>query len=146
MKPRNKAVLGAVLAAAVGATSVSASLAADQGGMTPADAIAFQPYAPGMPVEISVLWGDRLQGAYGMLVKLPAGFQVGSHAHTADYYGMNIQGTWVHTMNGVTQELPPGSYVMQPGGQFHDDACKGPEGCILLIIQNAKGDFIPAPQ
>jgi quercetin dioxygenase-like cupin family protein len=142
MKATKKTVLGALLGALCGV----ATHAAAQGGMTPADAIAFQPYAPGMPIEIAVLWGDRNQGAYGMLVKLPPGFQVGSHAHTSDYYGMNIQGTWVHTMNGTTQELPPGSYVMQPGGEFHDDACKGPEGCVLLIIQNAKGDFIPAPK
>jgi quercetin dioxygenase-like cupin family protein len=141
-----KAIKITVVGALLGALCAAATQAAAQGGMTPAEAIAFQPYAPGMPIEIAVLWGDRDQGAYGMLVKLPPGFQVGSHAHTSDYYGMNIRGTWVHTMNGATEELPPGSYVMQPGGQFHDDACKGPEGCVLLIIQNAKGDFIPAPK
>jgi hypothetical protein len=71
----------------------------------------------------------------------------GMHAHTGDYHAVSLQGTWVHTVEGETtpaKELPPGSYVFQPGKQMHDDACKGKQECIVFIHQHAKGDFVPA--
>ena len=82
-----------------------------------------------------------------MFLVLPAGVEVGMHAHTGDYYGINIQGTWVRTVEGdpVEKELPPGSYVFQPGGQFHNDRCAGPDDCVLFLHQHAAGDFIPPP-
>ena len=62
--------------------------------------------------------------------KLPAGFVAPIHAHTGDYYGVNLTGTWRHSFDGGDQkELPPGSYVFQPGMGFHGDACPGPEDC-----------------
>ncbi len=113
---------------------------------TPASAIKWEPYAPGTPLQIAVLWGDRAKGNdYGMLLKLPAGFEAGQHAHTGDYYAVNVQGNWVHTNAGSTAvpQLPPGSYVFQPGKQMHNDICKGTTDCILFIHQHAAGDFIP---
>jgi quercetin dioxygenase-like cupin family protein len=137
-------VLGA-LAAVAGVGHVADALAADAGVMIPANEIVFVPSAAGSPILVAKLWGERDQGEYGMLIKIPAGFEAGLHAHTGDYHGINLQGIWVHTMgDGQTKELPPGSYVMQPGMQNHNDVCKGPEDCILLIHQRAKGDFIPA--
>ncbi len=38
----------------------------------------------------------------------------------------------------------PHGFLMQPGMQNHNDVCKGPSDCILLIHQRTKGDFIPA--
>src|SRR5262249_51635430 len=99
---------------------------------------------PGAPLKMARLWGDRSKGEYAMLLKLPAGFEAGIHAHTADYYGITTQGTWVHTNeDGTPRDLPPGSYVFQPGKVMHNDSCKGTADCILFIHQHAKGDFIP---
>src|SRR5262249_42761048 len=68
--------------------------------------------APGSPLKMTTLWGDRNTGEYAMLLKLPAGFEAGMHAHTADYHAVTLQGTWVHTNEGGTpKELPVGSYV-----------------------------------
>ncbi|SDO45108.1 protein of unknown function [Filomicrobium insigne] len=109
----------------------------------------WQEFAPGTPLTFVPLWGDRSSdGEYAILLKLPAGFSSGTHAHTHDYHGINIQGAWVHTDRVATDEkgLPPGSLVTQPGLSMHADHCKGPEDCILLIYQKGKSDFIPKPK
>ena len=102
---------------------------------------------PGQPV---VVWGDRSEpgeDGYGMFLVLTAGQEIGSHAHTGPYHGINIRGTWVRTVEGdpVEKELPPGSYVFQPGGQFHTDRCAGPDDCVLFLHQHTMGDFLPPP-
>lgn len=139
-----QSLLASTLAALISASALAADRPAT-GSMIDFSALPWEPL-PGMPVMMAKLWGDRAVGAYGVYFKIPPGFVAGSHAHTADYQGINLQGTWVHTMNGETRELRPGSHVFQPGGQYHDDACKGPEECILLIMQSAKGDYIPEPK
>jgi quercetin dioxygenase-like cupin family protein len=138
-----KAMLGglAVLAAvALGWTDA----AAESGTMTAAGELAWVELRPGSPVKMVVLWGDRNKGEYAMLLKLPAGFVAPIHAHTGEYHGLNVSGTWRHSFEGGEERtLPPGSYVFQPGMGMHGDACVGPEDCILFIHQYVKGDFIP---
>jgi hypothetical protein len=115
------------------------------GVMWPASEIEWEEYAPGVPLQVAKLWGDRAKGEYGMLLKLPAGFHAGMHSHTGDYQAVAVQGTWAHAFtDGVEKELPPGSYVMQPGKQDHDDWCKSTTDCIVLVTQKVKGDFKPA--
>ena len=114
----------------------------------PATAMKWEPYAPGVPVDVVPLWGDRTKPVeFGMFLRLRAGQSAGMHAHTADYHGVNVQGIWVRTIQGdpVPKELPQGSYVFQAGKQFHNDACKGPEDCILLITQRGPSDVIQPP-
>jgi hypothetical protein len=78
------------------------------------DAIEWAPIREGSPVSVSVLWGDPSSGAHGRLIKLPAGFTAPIHAHTGDYHGINLTGTWLHTFEetGESRELPPNSYVV----------------------------------
>jgi hypothetical protein len=114
------------------------------GIMIPANAMEWKELNPGSPVKMAPLWGDRSTGEYAMLLKIPAGFVAPIHAHTGDYYGLNLTGTWRHSFDGGEQkDMPPGSYVFQPGMGWHGDACIGPEDCILFIHQHVKGDFIP---
>ena len=98
----------------------------------------------GSPISVAVLWGDPSTGAHGRLVKLPAGFVVANHAHTGAYHGFNLRGTWRHTLleTGQSRDLPPGSYVHQPGGEMHGDACVGSTDCVLLLVQDRAYDFI----
>lgn len=114
---------------------------------TPAGELKFEPIMPNAPVQMAILWGDRNKGGdYGMLLKIPVGSDSGLHAHSADYHGVTVQGTWVHTNEGEpAHELPPGSHVMQPAKQFHSDNCKGTTDCIVFVHQHAKGDYIPKP-
>jgi len=131
------------------AVTATTSSAAQRGKATntPADALKWELYAPGNPLQVAVLWGDRNKaGDYGMLLKMPAGFEAGRHTHSRDYHGVTVQGIWVHTNDGSKpRELPPGSAVFQPGKQIHNDACKGAAECIILIHQQGPSDFIPAP-
>src|SRR5262245_3576366 len=106
----------------------------------------WEDYAPGSPLKGVSLWGNRAKGQYGMLLKLPGGTNAGMHKHTGDYHAVNIQGDWWHGDDGgEMKQLPVGSYVMQPGGAFHNDECRGTGECIVFIHQHKKGDFIPKP-
>ena len=115
-----------------------------RGIMISLDEVEWHPVREGSPVQVAVLSGDPATGAHVRLVRLPAGFVAPVHAHTGDYNGVNLTGTWKHrfTETGEERELPPGSYVFQPGGEMHGDACIGPEDCILLLQQSVAADFI----
>ena len=143
-----KMVFVALVIAVAGVSYTAGAAKGKEAVMTPLPDIKFEPYAAGVPLQVAKLWGDRTKGGdYAMLLKMPAGFEVGMHAHTLDYYAVNVQGTWVHTVEGDTnppKELAVGSYVFQPGKQMHNDVCKGKTDCILFIHQHGKGDFIPA--
>ena len=96
------------------------------------------------PAQIVVLWGDPKSGEYAALLKLPPGFTPGPHGHTAAYHGVNLKGTWTHIFGSDdVRSLPPGSYVRQPGKAEHNDACAGPEECIIFVHQHGPSDFIP---
>jgi len=117
---------------------------ADHGTMSAFNEMEWKENRPGSPVRVVVLWGDPSQGEHGRLLKLPAGFVAPVHAHTGDYHGINLTGTWRHSFeDGEERELPPGSHVFQPGMAMHGDSCVGPEDCILFLHQHEKADFIP---
>ncbi len=117
---------------------------ATRGKMVAADKMEWQSMGPDSPLKVLVLWGDPSKGEHGRLLKLPAGFVAPTHAHTGDYHGINLTGTWRHGFDEeASQDLPPGSYVFQPGKAMHNDACVGPEDCIIFLSQKVKGDFIP---
>jgi hypothetical protein len=147
MNKVRKNVAGALVLVAVAGLSYAAGAAR---GKQPVNLSAseeqWEDYAPGVPLKVAKLWGDRTKGGdYGMLLRMPPNFEAGLHTHTADYHAVSVQGTWVHTNeDGNGKELPPGSYVFQPGKQPHNDLCKGPSECIFLVHQHAKGDFKPA--
>ena len=132
--------LSLIAAAGIGYAAGSAN----DGAMTAAGEMEWVEVGPGSPLKMVTLWGDRTKGEYAMLLKMPAGFVAPIHAHTGDYHGMNLSGTWRHSFDGgAERDLPPGSYVFQPGMGMHGDACVGPEDCVLFIHQHVKGDFIP---
>lgn len=133
--------------AGVALTAYAAGAAtAKKSTMIDAPALVWEDMAPGGPLKMAKLWGDRAKGEYGMLLKLPAGFEAGMHSHTADYHAVAISGNWVHADDGGdSKELAPGSYVMQPGKVFHNDTCKGTQECVIFVHQHKKGDFIPKP-
>ena len=149
MTTMKKRVLGlAVLSAVIGLSYAAADAKGNPAVNMAFGDLKWEDLMPGAPLKISILWGDRNKGPeYAMLLKLPGGFESGMHSHTADYHAVLIQGTWIHTNEGdanAPKEMPVGSYVFQPGKQVHNDKCKGPEECIILVHQHGKGDFIPA--
>lgn len=114
-----------LVVAIVAAVSYAAGVAQSKPVNMPLSSMKWTPAAPGSPLQIAILWGDREKGNdYGMLLKMPAGAEAGMHAHTGAYHAVNVQGNWVHTNQGDPKgyELPPGSYVMQPGKAMHNDS------------------------
>jgi quercetin dioxygenase-like cupin family protein len=113
--------------------------------MQPFENLKWNPAAPGSPLQVSVLWGNPSEGAYGMYLKMPAGFETGMHFHSHDYYGVLISGQWEHWDAGQKKptRLSPGSFVMQPGQAHHGDRCVKGADCIVLLVQQDKNDFVP---
>lgn len=113
---------------------------------TPLLSMRWVPYAPGSPLQVAVLWGDRTKPVqYAMYLKMPAGFEAGRHMHTNDYHAVSIQGRWVHSNeDDRPHQLTAGGVAFQPGKQVHNDVCRGTTDCIILLYQTGPGDFIPA--
>lgn len=103
-----------------------------------ADELPWYKESPELPVELAPLWGNRMNGEAGTLLRTPPGFDSGLHSHTADYWAVVVQGTWKHwvpsTGEGVGQTLEAGAHWTQVHTQLHQDACVSPVPCIIFLF------------
>jgi anti-sigma factor ChrR (cupin superfamily) len=99
--------------------------------------------APG--VKIADVWGNHAKGAFGSFIKFPAGFAAPLHTHTNDYKIVIISGTFVQVPEGKPEiRLGPGSYLMQPGGNYkHTSACDKASECLFFTQSTGKFDLKP---
>jgi anti-sigma factor ChrR (cupin superfamily) len=99
--------------------------------------------APG--VKIADVWGDHTKGAFGAFFKFPAGFAAPLHTHTSDYKIVVLSGTFVQAPEGKPEfRLGPGSYLMQPGGNYkHTTACDKASDCEFFVQSAGKFDLKP---
>jgi quercetin dioxygenase-like cupin family protein len=97
--------------------------------------------APG--VKIADLWGDHTKGAFGAFIKFPAGFKSPLHTHTNDHKIVIVSGTFIQAPEGKPEfRLGPGSYLMQPGGNYkHVSSCESE--CVFLLQSTGKFDLKP---
>ena len=97
--------------------------------------------APG--VKVADLWGDHAKGAYGAFFKLPAGFAAPLHTHTHAIKLVIVSGTYIQGPEGKPEfRLGPGSYLMQPGGNYrHTTSCDKASECVFLAQSNGKFDL-----
>jgi anti-sigma factor ChrR (cupin superfamily) len=95
--------------------------------------------APG--VKHVDVWGNHATGAYGGFTKFPAGFSAPLHTHTHAIKIVVVSGTLIHGPEGKPEvRLGPGSYMMQPGGNYrHTTSCDKASEC--LIFGESKGKF-----
>ena len=95
--------------------------------------------APG--VKIADLWGNHATGAYGAYLKLPAGFAAPLHMHTHAMKVVFLSGTYIQAPEGKAEvRLGPGSYMMQPGGNYrHTTSCDKSSDCVLFV--ESEGPF-----
>jgi anti-sigma factor ChrR (cupin superfamily) len=102
--------------------------------------------APG--VKIVDLWGDHTKGAYGAYLKLPAGFTTPLHTHTYAMKVAFVSGTYIQAPEGKPEvRLGPGSYMMQPGGNYkHVTSCDKSADCVLFVVSSGPFDLKPVPQ
>jgi beta-alanine degradation protein BauB len=114
----------------------------------PADKIPFGP--TGVKTEIGELkagpaYGDFSKGRHGTFIRMPAKFVSPLHYHTADYFGIVVQGVAVNTQSGnAGVPLPVGSYWFQKGKQNHVTKCISDTDCLFFIYQPDKFDYVPA--
>jgi anti-sigma factor ChrR (cupin superfamily) len=99
--------------------------------------------APG--VKIADLWGDHQKGAFGALLKLPAGFAVPLHTHTKAMKVVFLSGTYIQAPEGKPEvRLGPGSYMMQPGGNYrHTTSCDAASECVFFVESDGPFDLKP---
>ena len=97
--------------------------------------------APG--VKVADLWGDHTKGAFGAFFKLPAGFAAPLHTHTHDMKVAFISGTYIQAPEGKSAvRLGPGSYMMQPGGNYrHTTSCDKAADCLFFVEGNGAFDL-----
>jgi anti-sigma factor ChrR (cupin superfamily) len=97
--------------------------------------------APG--VKVADLWGNHTKGAFGALFKLPAGFAVGLHTHTAVMKLVIVSGTYIQAPEGKPEfRLGPGSYLLQPGGNYrHTTSCDQASECVFFVEGSGKFDL-----
>ena len=99
--------------------------------------------APG--VQIADLWGDHTKGAFGAFLKLPAGFAAPLHTHTHAMKVVFLSGTYIQAPEGkAAVRLGPGSYMMQPGGNYrHTTSCDKASDCLFFVESNGAFDLKP---
>ncbi|HKK37224.1 MAG TPA: cupin domain-containing protein [Paracoccaceae bacterium] len=84
-------------------------------------------------VQLAHLWGDDETGARWFF-KMEPGVALPMHIHTNDYWGMTIQGAWVHIEgDGSEFRTAPGDYALVKGGEPHADRCDGEIPCIGVL-------------
>ena len=100
--------------------------------------------APG--VKVAGLWGDHRKGSFGAFFKLPAGFAAPLHTHSHDMKLVIVSGTYIQGPEGKpTFRLGPGSYLMQPGGQYrHTTSCDQASDCVFFVESKGAFDLQPA--
>jgi len=100
--------------------------------------------APG--VKVATLWGDVSKSNFGAFLKLPAGFAAPLHSHTHDMKLVIVSGTYIQGPQGKPEfRLGPGSYLMQPGGNYnHTTRCDASSDCVLFFESEGAFDLHPA--
>ncbi|HEV8177571.1 MAG TPA: DUF4437 domain-containing protein [Gemmatimonadales bacterium] len=100
--------------------------------------------APG--VKVADLWGNHQRGAFGAFFKLPAGFAAPLHTHSHDIKVVIVSGTYIQAPEEKPEfRLGPGSYLMQPGGNYrHTTRCDQASECLFFVESNGAFDLQPA--
>jgi len=133
------------------AVAVGAQVAPGAGGRAPvvkpaADLVWVDLDPVGAPgVKIANLWGSHEKGAFGALLKLPAGFAAPLHTHTHDMKLVIVSGTYLQAPEGKPEfRLGPGSYLMQPGGNYrHTTSCDAASECLFFFESDGAFDLHP---
>ncbi len=136
-----------IAAAAVVAAALLAPLAAgakDSGksSFAPVGDLKWKDDAEHPGVQVAAVHGDPTKGAAKFFVKLPSGFDVPLHHHTADHFAVVISGTMVLN-DGTDHTLAPGSFWSFTGKKQHTTKCTDPAGCVIFVDAHGKWDIIP---
>ncbi|CAN5810594.1 hypothetical protein BH23GEM9_BH23GEM9_37690 [soil metagenome] len=100
--------------------------------------------APG--VRLATLWGDPASGDFGAYMLLPAGFNAPLHTHTHAMKVVIVSGTYIQEPDGGSVvHLGPGSFMMQPGGDYrHRTSCGTESDCVFFVESGGAFDMYVA--
>ena len=145
MRFKNVLALVACSLAASAVFGQTAMSAASKPVIWPAGDMKWTSIGPETPdVKIVDLWGDHTKGAFGALIKFPAGYTVPLHTHTSDMRLVVVSGTFIHTPQGKpAANLTAGSYLNQPGGYVHETGCGKAAECVFFVEGNGAFDLKP---
>ncbi|MGH8915075.1 MAG: cupin domain-containing protein [Acidimicrobiia bacterium] len=95
--------------------------------------------------RMAILWGDPARGAFGALLRVPAGFESPMHTHSRDERVIQLRGSSIHWNRGETRKtaavMKPGDYMRMPGGVAHVSATPEGEESLEFITMNGPFDF-----
>ena len=94
-------------------------------------------------VQYAAVAGDPMKGAGKFFIKLPSGFNVPLHHHTADHWGVVLSGTLVQNVDGQDATMPAGSFFSYTGKKQHTTKCTDAAGCLIFVDAHAKWDVVP---
>jgi anti-sigma factor ChrR (cupin superfamily) len=132
----------AIAVSFLAAGQLLAQMAAHKAIVMPAADMKWADMVGGPPgIKIAPLWGDYQKGAFGAMIKFPAGTSAPLHTHTNDMRIVVVSGTFIHGPEGKTPiRLGPGSYLMQAGGDYrHTTECDKASDCVMFA--DGKGKF-----
>jgi anti-sigma factor ChrR (cupin superfamily) len=144
---RARSILAFAVSFGLAAAVLAQGSGADQPIIMPAGDLKWADLDPtGAPgVKVADLWGDHTKGAFGAIFKLPAGFAAPLHTHTYAIKLLIVSGAYIQGPEGKPEfRLGPGSYLMQPGGNYrHTTSCDKTSECVFLAQSDGKFDLIP---
>jgi hypothetical protein len=112
----------------------------------PASDLKWTDLDPGAPgVKVADLWGNHASGAFGAMLRLPAGFAAPLHTHSYDMKVVIVSGTYIQAPEGKPEfRLGPGSYFLQPGGNYrHTTSCDKASDCVFFVESEGPFDLKP---
>lgn len=133
----------ATLALSLSVAALSATVAdaeESSGHLINFDDVAWK--AVGEGVEEAILWGSEEENNAIWAFRMQPGVEFPLHAHTHDYHGLAVQGTWAHIdAEGNEAAAAQEAFAFVKGGEFHGDRCEGPEVCITLVDLDGPRDL-----
>lgn len=101
------------------------------------------PKAPEIPPGLmaSPIAVDPGSGGSIAYAKLPAGYALPAHWHSATEYTVLISGKATFVVDGKTSDLAPGSYTVIPAKAVHQVTCAAGSECLLLTRRAGPTDY-----
>jgi anti-sigma factor ChrR (cupin superfamily) len=91
--------------------------------------------------ESVILHEDAASGGTEMLVRYPAGHQFAPHWHSANERMVVIEGVMRVEVDGVENNLGPGSYASLPARRLQKETCVSETRCGFYVFWDGKLDF-----
>lgn len=100
----------------------------------------FTPYSP--EVELKLLHLDFVKGETVMLMRAPAGSNLGLHNHYGRVLVYTVQGSWrYHEHTWVAR---PGNFVYETANGTHTFQAEPGEDAVLFVVLDGAIDFLDA--